>query len=652
MRSDPYRGLMPYQEEDAAYFFGRNRERKVIASNLSASRFTLLYGPSGVGKTSVLRAGVLRDMRTEARANLDRLGLPEFAVAWLSEWRGDPSIRLERAVRDAVADAMGGDGGPVNGDTTIDRLAAWCERLNGELFLVLDQFEEYFLYHPNDIPGDFADTLARIASAKDLPVNLLVSLRDDALSQMDRFKGRIPKLFSNYLRIDRLDFEAGRLAIDGPVERWNENREDDQDPEVTVEPELREEVLRQVQLGQQGFGHRGRGVAKDNGQTREEIETPYLQLVMQRIWSEEREAGSNALRLQTLKDLGGAQEILRTHLGRVLNRLAPAEQDIARKVFYYLVTPSGAKIAHSAEDLANYTECETAEIEEVLKRLCQRESRILREVVAADDTMGNRFEIYHDVLGSAILEWQRNLIHQAETAELIAAKAAAERHHSIMRAATRFNLWLACAGLVLLGIFYGTRIALLNGARDDLTFQLDELQAYAIDTQIQAVVRLQRTDYAVQDTETAQEQQQDPLTRLTDALSAEINDGSVTLQTDGDFVVITLSASDLFNSGAVKVNENYGPVIEKLAGVLNAVPGPIGIVGHTDSVPLRGIRRDNTQLSLDRAQSVLDAMKGNIQDSSRLFAEGRGDLEAIAQNETPEGRARNRRIEIIVRKES
>jgi hypothetical protein len=51
----PYVGLVPYGEDDAAFFFGRVKEQRVIAGNLRASRLTVVYGPSGVGKTSLLQ---------------------------------------------------------------------------------------------------------------------------------------------------------------------------------------------------------------------------------------------------------------------------------------------------------------------------------------------------------------------------------------------------------------------------------------------------------------------------------------------------------------------------------------------------------------------------------------------------------------------
>jgi len=58
MAGCPYVGLVPFEEKHAKYFFRRDEERRIIADNLRASRLTLLHGASGVGKTSVLQAGV------------------------------------------------------------------------------------------------------------------------------------------------------------------------------------------------------------------------------------------------------------------------------------------------------------------------------------------------------------------------------------------------------------------------------------------------------------------------------------------------------------------------------------------------------------------------------------------------------------------
>ncbi|MBA3440048.1 MAG: ATP-binding protein, partial [Pyrinomonadaceae bacterium] len=62
-RRSPYKGLIPYNEADAPFFFGREKETRLITANLFASSLTLLYGASGVGKSSVLRAGVAHELR-------------------------------------------------------------------------------------------------------------------------------------------------------------------------------------------------------------------------------------------------------------------------------------------------------------------------------------------------------------------------------------------------------------------------------------------------------------------------------------------------------------------------------------------------------------------------------------------------------------
>ena len=64
-RSRPYKGLTPFEDSelDVLFFFGRERERELIEANLMASRLTVLYGETGVGKSSVLRAGVAHHLR-------------------------------------------------------------------------------------------------------------------------------------------------------------------------------------------------------------------------------------------------------------------------------------------------------------------------------------------------------------------------------------------------------------------------------------------------------------------------------------------------------------------------------------------------------------------------------------------------------------
>lgn len=432
----PCKGLIPYSEEDALFFFGRTVEQQIITANLMASRFTLLYGASGVGKSSVLRAGVANHLRQLARRNLAEQGEPEFAVVVFSSWRDDPVVALMNRVQDSVKQALNGqDFVPVPLSRSLaDTFQAWSQRVGGDLLIILDQFEEYFLYHADeDGEGTFAVELERIANRTDLRVNLLVSIREDALAKLDRFKGRIPGLFDNYLRVEHLDLDAARDAIEKPLKRYNDLEAADSQ-HVSIEPALTNKVLDEVRTGRVIVGEAARGVPTYRTTpivTR--VETPYLQLVMTRLWDEEMHAGSRVLCLETLNRLGGAERIIRTHLDGVMDKMTEAEREIAAAVFYYLVTGSGTKIAHTAPDLADYAQISAGELISVVKtleKLSTAEFRILRPVEPAPQRPDvPRYEIFHDVLAPAILDWRRRYL---EARELVARKRVLRRRFAVI----------------------------------------------------------------------------------------------------------------------------------------------------------------------------------------------------------------------------
>jgi len=401
----PYVGLVPYREEDADFFFGREQDAQIVVGNLRASRLTILYGSSGVGKTSLLHAAVLHDLRARVRANASSAAGPErapFAICSFSAWRDEPLPALAETMRHAVVEASGDADVPawVPGEPVVEPLRSWTERVR-TLLVVLDQFEEYFLYHADAAAdGSFGAEFPRIVNDPNLRVNFVLSLREDALAKLDRYQGRIPRLFSNYVRIEHLSREAARAAVEGPIDEWNRRLPPGEQP-FSIEPALVEAVLDQVRAGSVAIGGAGAAVTTTSP---DEIETPYLQLVLLRLWEEEVALGSHVLRVETLDRLGGAERIVRTHLDAAMARLSQVEQRIAATVFRYLVTPSGTKIAHRSSDLAEYTNLPEGDIAPVLAALSGPEVRVLRP------TADGRYEIYHDVLAEPILDWQRRYV--------------------------------------------------------------------------------------------------------------------------------------------------------------------------------------------------------------------------------------------------
>jgi len=423
----PYKGLMPFDdsERDALLFFGREREREIAAANLMASRLTVLYGPSGVGKSSLLRAGVVHELRAQAQRNFEERGSPELAIVVFSAWRDDPVQGLLDAVAETVGDLLGEQAPSMQELSFADALAAWATRIGGELYIVLDQFDEYFLYHGNeDGPGTFAVEFPEAVNRRGLPVHFLIGLREDALAKLDVFKGRIPNLFANYLRLDRLDEAAARAAILGPIDEVNRLSGNGR---YDVEPVLVGAVIHEVAAGRIDPGLSGRGVVQGAQETGR-VEAPYLQLVLQRLWEVETAAGSYTLRLATLNGLGGAEQVVEDHLELALDGLAPAEKDVAARIFGYLVTPSGTKIAHDVGDLARYASVDQGELDRVIAVL--EAERILRPLGGAGEEDGRRYEIFHDVLAAAVLAWTNR--YESQRALEREREAAARRHRRVV----------------------------------------------------------------------------------------------------------------------------------------------------------------------------------------------------------------------------
>jgi tetratricopeptide (TPR) repeat protein len=465
----PYKGLMPYSDskEDARFFFGREQKKQIIIANLIASRLTLLYGPSGVGKSSVVRAGAAFQLQQQARETRNQGKVPKSIVVVFDAWRDqDPLASLVKSIQDAIALTLpkGFATIPLSAKNLLEGIASLTipdpgnkQKPTVDLLVILDQFEEYFLYHGNeDGEGTFAVEFPRLVNHPRLGISFLISMRDDSTTKLDRFKGRIPNLFANRLSVEHLNTNAAREAIVRPLKEYNSlvvnNGEEVIDPEqvdrilaqsggqVGIEPQLVREILSEVRTGQVSLGQVGGGSVKGQIDGSEDIpvETPFLQLVLTRLWEEEVPKGSKVLRLATLQRLGGAENIVKSHLDKVMNKLTRSEQDTAALIFYQLVTPSGSKIAHSVRDLSFFSKLPPQQISDALAKLVDTNDRILRSVVVPgvdkDQPPEPRYEIFHDVLGSAVLDWRSRHEHKQDQ-ERIAAEALKKRDEERLLAA-------------------------------------------------------------------------------------------------------------------------------------------------------------------------------------------------------------------------
>jgi chemotaxis protein MotB len=137
---------------------------------------------------------------------------------------------------------------------------------------------------------------------------------------------------------------------------------------------------------------------------------------------------------------------------------------------------------------------------------------------------------------------------------------------------------------------------------------------------------------------------------LSAELKEEIGAGKVQVRMQGRGLVVSLAEAAFFRSGEDAVLPSMYPSIEKIAAVIGKLPNPVRLEGHTDSVPIHNSRfRSNWDLSAARSVGMLQMLASKYGlPSSRLSVAGYAENVPLADNATEEGRARNRRVDIVI----
>ncbi|HXU20598.1 MAG TPA: flagellar motor protein MotB [Verrucomicrobiae bacterium] len=136
---------------------------------------------------------------------------------------------------------------------------------------------------------------------------------------------------------------------------------------------------------------------------------------------------------------------------------------------------------------------------------------------------------------------------------------------------------------------------------------------------------------------------------LTDQLSDEIREGKVQIHMEARGLVISFRQAALFPSGQDEIARDTWPSIGKIAAAMKEIPNPVRLEGHTDSVPIHNARfRSNWELSAARSIALLDLFTDHFGvPAEKLSISGYADNDPTATNDTEEGRARNRRVDIV-----
>jgi len=381
----PYPGLASFTEEDAEYFFGREAEVEQMWQKLEgAARLLAVVGPSGAGKTSFLRAGLV----------------PSTPSGW-GVVRCTPGTAPFVLLGQAVAADMAGDTEAMglmirfeDIDVAVEVISRWRERHQHAL-LVVDQFEELFTLNSFEEQERFATLLGRLALEAD--VHVLLSMRDDFFVHCNSHEP-LRGVFHELTVLDPPTGQALRRALVQPATKCGYRFEDD---------DLVDEMLAEVQ------GERGT--------------LPLLAFAVSQLW-EQRDREHGVLTRKAYRDIGGVGGALARHAEATIDRIGPERIAHVRELFRNLVTPEGMRAVREWNELLSVFEGDTTKkpfvgagfipareaAEEVLRELIDARLLTSYEIQEEDQQPTRSVEIIHE---SLLANWPRLTRWQTQDAD-------------------------------------------------------------------------------------------------------------------------------------------------------------------------------------------------------------------------------------------
>lgn len=382
MNTSPYLGLRPFSENEKSLFFGRDQEIHILTDKILAHRLNLLVAASGVGKSSLLQAGVMPVLRDQGLVDL----------IYHNAWAGDPAQALkESIVQHFTAAGRLADGYQPDMSLPLAQFLQIHALLGvGTVVILLDQFEEFFYYHRHSARREqFIEQLAQAVHDKDSPTAFIFSMREDFAMEMLAFKPWLKDIFDNTYRIEKLSLAAAQLAITEPARAQG----------CEYAPDLLQQLLNDL-----GTERREEQLDLARLSTAyllpAQIEPPHLQIVCQELWQQH---ASTQLTLADYQRLGRASGILQNYFKNKMTALGREQQRLASLAFDLLVNQHGAKMAYPLQELAQQLHVEEKALEATLDVL--QKAAILRRSQRQHQLW---YELYHDIFARSIVEWNQD----------------------------------------------------------------------------------------------------------------------------------------------------------------------------------------------------------------------------------------------------
>ncbi|WP_437972451.1 serine/threonine-protein kinase [Sorangium sp. So ce260] len=368
----PFAGLSSFQEADADRFFGRAQDLAGVVARLRSQPLLAIAGASGVGKSSLVRAGVIPALKRSGEgweALVLRPGREPLAA--LAELVSSPAVTLSTDLQPFAPDS-----GAATRASLIERLRAepgllgaalrgWAGRAQRRLLLFIDQFEELItLGAPAGERAAFLACLEGIADDASSPLRVVLSVRSDFLERMAEHEHFMAAMTRGLVFLRPMGREGLREALVRPVEAARHEIED---------PAMVEGILDALST------------------TRGAL--PLLQFTAARLW-EMRDRGRRLLTRASYEALGGVAGALASHADTLLAGMSERQAKLGRAVLERLVTPERTRAVSSLGELCELPG-DPGEIERVVGLLA--DGRLLA-IEKGSDRAGSTVELVHESL--------------------------------------------------------------------------------------------------------------------------------------------------------------------------------------------------------------------------------------------------------------
>jgi hypothetical protein len=425
----PYPGLRTFTREESDLFFGRDGCVDAMVDRLAATRFLTVLGPSGSGKSSLVRTGLLDALD---------LGLHPWAG---SRWRVADFHPGDRPMRNLAQALLATKQGADPDASDVDLLAAFLRRgprsivewaaggnlpADWNLLILVDQFEELFRY------GDYAEReeaeafvalLIDTAAAANIGLHVVLTMRSEYLGACSLLPGLAEEVNAGLYLTPRMSREECQEAIEGPAAVIG----------FAVEPALVNRLLNDLAC----FApwERDGNARQSDLLARRADQLPLMQHVLNRLWKCTRDRqGPVELKLADYEEVGGLSGALDAHGAEVLDALGKNRLADVESIFRALMSGASAALAVRRpcrlSELVDIAGGRRQDVVDVVTAFAARDVNFLRvsETTNADDAI---VDISHESLirqWTPLRQWAEK---EARDAAAWRRLLAAQQRHSI-----------------------------------------------------------------------------------------------------------------------------------------------------------------------------------------------------------------------------